>query len=488
MATIEQKAVWVKALYQQGLKHPAWSKERGEFHTESFWLFSNWFRPMPDPYQPFHHEWMRIACSEQFFCVLAPRDHSKSSTFGSNYPIWRLFMDPNSTIMLVASAASVAETQMRVIKTVIETDQLLSELFSKLYPENPSKWTNTEIIVNREETSAHASVVSLGVGSAILSRRAKYIIADDIVRDDEIQVESQRDRLRTWVNGVLIGVAEAEDQIGFIGTAKHNADYYTELEANPKYSYHRYDAIVKENENGTWETLWPSKWPEKALRTRLALIGSYEFNRNYRNIAMGENDSPFPEQWLERCKNYNLSITWTYPYPDVRKAIGIDLSSGTHGSYFVAMVVGLLPNGRYVILNMIRRNDLDFPHQIAEVSTLIENYLPECVVVESNAYQSAMYDTLVLKYPNVNVEPHFTGRNKHDPTEGLPMLQPIIESGRMNFPYQDPSACAMSDIIINELHRVKVARYTDTVMALWFAVKWLSQFARIENQARALVI
>jgi hypothetical protein len=434
MSSYEEKALYVKALYQKGLEYPAWSAERTKYHTESMWLFSNWFRPQTKPYQPFHREWMEIACGQQYFCVLAPRDHSKSTTFGANYPIWRLFMQPTATIMLVASAGSVAELQLRVIKETFESNELLQRYFGKLYPDNPTKWTNTELVIERPAGIAHPSVVALGVGSSILSRRAKFVIADDIVRDDEVQVESQRERLSSWVNGVLLGVLEAEDQAGFIGTKKHQSDFYTDLEQNPRYYFQRYDAIRKETQSA-WETLWPEQWPEERLKERLKLIGSYEFNRNYRNIAMSNTESPFPLEWLERCKEYTLERTWEYPYNDIKKVIAVDLSMNSHtqgstGSFFVAMVVGLRGNNEMPILNMTRER-LNFPDQVKAVSDLIDKFAPDAVVVETNAYQRAMYDTLVLKYPSVNIESSVTGRNKFSPDEGLPILQPVVENGRI---------------------------------------------------------
>ena len=619
------KAAYVKALYNKGLNFPAWSPERTEFHLESFWNFSNWFRPQSLPYQPFHKEWMRIAVGDQYFCVLAPRDHcivgdtlvslannqlkkaqdiqvgdevksfnrftfdsrpvtkifnngvkevwrvttmggkeivatlnhklcvgrnqytpisqlklgsqiitmeldkyaaydrivkheymgaiqtydfeveefhnyvangivshnSKSSSFGANYPLWRLFMDSSSTIMLVASAAGVAELSLRVIRETLETNELLKQTFGNLFPSSPSKWTNSELVVNRPSGIAHPSVVALGVGAAILSRRAKYVIADDIVKDDEVQNEEQRNRLKSWVNGVLLGVLEAEDQAGFIGTRKADHDFYSEIEVNPVYHFYPYDVIQKENENGSWDVLWPTKWSEARLREKMDIIGTYEFNRNYRNITMGATDSPFPSTWLEQCKDTTLSITRSYPYDDLKIAIGCDLSMSQQGkgSYFVAMVVGLQDDGRYVVLNMIR-DHFNFPKQVEVVGRLIEAYNPDCVVVESNAYQGALTDTLKLIHPTVNIEAHMTGRNKYDPQEGIPLLQPIIEKGRIRFPYGDTSAKLMTDTILEELNRLGVARWSDTVLALWFSMKWLAPYARsqVGRKGRAAII
>ena len=493
MSEITRKAAYVRMLYQQGLKFPAWSKDRTAYHTESMWNFCNWFLPKPFPYKWFHKEWMRIACGQQWFCVLAPRDHSKSTSFGAGYPLWRLCMDPSNTIMLVSGTATVAELQLRVIKESLEANQLLIEGFGLLVPEEKTKWTNSEIIIQRQAGIAHPSVVALGAGSAILSRRAKFIIADDIVRDDEVGPE-QRAKLKAWVNGVLVGVLEAEDQIGFIGTKKHHADFYAELEASPQYYYQRYDAIQREippanpndpEDHGSWETLWPEKWPEKELRVRMAIQGTFQFNQNYRNISMGEDDSPFPMTWLKKCQDATLRFFYRYPYDDfVKKVISVDLALGDkdgNGSYFVAMVTALRQDGDFLILH-ITRERLDFPAQVKKLSELIVDFAPNAVVVESNAYQGAMTSTIAAAHPGLEVVPHQTGRNKHDPVEGIPMLQPLAEAGRLHFPYQDDDGRVITDVVCEELNRLGVARHSDTVMALWFGVKYLSPFVVLTSR------
>jgi hypothetical protein len=139
------------------------------------------------------------------------------------------------------------------------------------------------------------------------------------------------------------------------------------------------------------------------------------------------------------------------------------------------------------ILNMTRER-LNFPDQVKAVSDLIDKFAPDAVVVETNAYQRAMYDTLVLKYPSVNIESSVTGRNKFSPDEGLPILQPVVENGRIKFPYANPTATAMSDVIIGELNNFGVARYTDTVMALWLAVRWLSKYVKLTGRSSRAAI
>jgi hypothetical protein len=128
---------------------------------------------------------------------------------------------------------------------------------------------------------------------------------------------------------------------------------------------------------------------------------------------------------------------------------------------------------------------MQFPEQVAVAGNLIRNFSPSAVVVETNAYQTAMHSTLVLEHPGVKIESHFTGNNKNDPELGVPMLQPIIERGRLRFPYGDFVSKSASDVVMEEFNRYGVAKYSDTLMATWFAVKWLSKFASMgQTKAR----
>jgi phage terminase large subunit-like protein len=252
--------------------------------------------------------------------------------------------------------------------------------------------------------------------------------------------------------------------------------------AEPRIHYAAYDAIAEEDEDGAWHrSLWPAKWPVESLLHRQKEIGTLQFDKNYRNRVLGDANSKFPMKWFDGgegkfrgCFDLDGHIVDTHWTDEVRKIIAVDLASGQSeaSAYFVALVVALDDRGDFHILNMVR-DRLPFPDQVRTVIELHDRFYPEAVIVESNAYQQAMVDAIPAQAPRVPVLPHMTWLQHHDPEHGVMMLQPLIEAGRIRFPMGDPTSQALSEIIISELNRFGVAKFKDTVMALWFAVSRL---------------
>lgn len=480
-----EAADWCKALYLAGLSSPPWTEARATYWAQSLECFINWFIGPGLPMPEFHREWCYLLCRYQFLCLLAPRDHAKTTVASIYYPLWRIYMDQNSTILLAASAGSVAALSLRAIKGHVESNLRLRQGFGdiKPAPDEMEKWTQTEIVVKRSNyTLKDPTIVAVGVGGSILTRRISngFFVADDIVQDDEVLTEAGRERVRLWVNGVLIPVLEPGEQGVFIGTRKHDRDFYAELMDNPAFEHRVYDAHIDDSVE-PWVTLWPEKWPQAALQARQQAIGTIQYNRNYRNMVLSDTDSPFPLSWfrggergLRGCFDWSAHMLDVHWGTDMVKVAGVDLAigEGENSAYFVVMVWGLDARGDFPLIHMVRTR-LSFPEQVRKIIELYDRFVPEAIVVENNAYQEAMLQTLKSMAPHLPVIPHTTTRRKHHPQEGVPMLQPLVEAGRLRLPMGDPQSRAMSEIVVSEFNRLGVGKFSDTVMATWFAIKRL---------------
>lgn len=484
-------ALWCEELYRIGSQFPAWSNERARFWSESFIAFiTNFLRPDGDvPW--FHREWAYLLCRYKNLVILAPRDHGKTSLAAIYYPLWRMYMDRNTTIMLVTSSASVALDELGSIKAFATQSPQLLAGFGDISA-HAVRWTD-EIWLKRDDyTIKDATVVALGVGSAILSRRIVRgaIIGDDLVSDTEVQTQMQRDRLANWITGVLIPVAEPTEQVVFIGTKKSFDDWYDrvvkgkELKPMNEFAMTNDDAEIAEggfkvvaydaqpNELEPSKTLWPAKWGEKELQEKKLTIGTLQFQRNYRNKVTTSETSLFPIEHLQRCYDYQTSILHTHYTTEMKKVIAVDLAIGQDetSSYFVALVLGLeKATSLFRLLHMVRKRT-GFMDQVRIVGNLFERFLPEVVVVESNAYQEAFIQALQSGMPAMTVIPFHTDRRKHDVDEGVPALQPIIEAGRYKLPMANPESRVVSETIVLEFNRYGSGERTDTVMASWFGI------------------
>jgi intein/homing endonuclease len=462
-------------------------------------------------------EWLAITSiepcgEEEVFDIEVSGNHSfiandivthNSSAVAGYYPLWRICMDSNSTIMLTASTYTIAEIDMRVIKNNLEKNERIKQGFGDLVRE-ARVWTSNEVILNRTDYSIKdPTLVALGAGAAILTRRVVngFIVCDDLVDDASAKSAAQSKGLLDWVTGTLIPILEPGQQIVFIGTRKSYMDLYAELERSKIFKVKAYDAVVGENEDGTWKTLWEEKWNDAYLKQIQLATGTIQFNRNYRNIVLSDTDSPFPMPWFtgepdekgvskRGCFDYEAHMKDSDFGNDYTKVMAIDLaiSGESESSFFVVMTLGLDKRGDIHLLNMYRAHLNSFPDQVSVVIDLFNRFYPTWVIVEVNAYQKAFAQALTKDMPRMPVVPFVTTSRKNDPKDGILMLQPLIEAGRIRFPMGDPVSKAASETVVSELNRLGVARNDDTVMALWFGVSRLLGESGQGRSARALVI
>ena len=135
--------------------------------------------------------------------LLAPRSHSKSTSFTVNYSLWRLGLDPNIRILIVSASQSQSEAFLREIKAQMTLNPHYRRVFGDLFPAealsnvmSSVKWTNTEIIANRSNPKLKDPTVAVSsAGGSVLGRRADLIIVDDVLNEKNTNSKSWRNCL-----------------------------------------------------------------------------------------------------------------------------------------------------------------------------------------------------------------------------------------------------------------------------------------------------
>jgi len=274
---------------------------------------------------PFHLEWYNVvlemlAGKIQHACIMAPKNHAKSTIFSKVVPLWlTCVVNHNFRIINAATNQGLAERFLRANRREIERNGLLIEDFGPFKPDDPEKWTQTELIVRRTSSSPSPTWRAVGSGEKVQGGRGDFAIGDDIADMDNSRTQMQRERLVEWVDSDVMGTLEPQTGHGlFIGTAKNNGDLYCTFEQRAKvegsgWYFKRYDAIVDEERQ---RTLWPARWPWPALMQKKAAITTGPFNRDYRNIAVNDETSLFPMALLNKAKNLDLCFTETYGAAD----------------------------------------------------------------------------------------------------------------------------------------------------------------------------
>ena len=459
----------------------------------------------------YQKEWYRLAQNPRIrkFLLLAPRNHAKSTIISVNVPLWLIGNNRNIRIIIVSQVASQAESFLRSIKTTIERDDKYKEVFGELMPRYPEKWTEREIIINRDTKEKDPTISTVGTGGAILSKRADVIIVDDLLSKDNTRTVEQRQKVKEWFNDILMPVLDPiRGRLFIVGTAFNLEDLYHDLiEHDPTFDVKlRYKAILKESESvELWEeyrrkmfnegkiaaddfydehkeemddnakVLWPERWSYKRLFDERLSVGTRSFNLEYQNEAVSDETAVFKEAWIEKCKDENRRLLFSYKPSEsdlgpivIAQGIDLAISEEERANWNVIMTVAKRNDNKYVVLNRLKGHWS--PSETRQnIRGQAERFKPALILVEDNAYQQALVKDMQDE-TTLPIKGFTTTGEKYDEEVGINSLAVTVENGQWIFP-ADPSDPATVDFyqeLKEEMLKFPSGHTGDNLAALWF--------------------
>jgi hypothetical protein len=445
--------------------------------------------------QPHHIEWYNILQSkliqlnhdEQFspntlvfndigkinkrIALEAPREHSKTTVFSVNYPLWRIVRNPNIRIILVSNTMTQAEAYLREIKGHIERDPVFNGMFGSLMPNASEKWTASEIIVNRDALNLKDPTVSAtGMGGVVLSRRAELIIVDDILNPQNTRTEEQRKQVKDWFNNVLLPVLTPDGEVVVVGTAWHKGDILESLIEKSTFDIRvRYKAIPNEGDinpvTGKPKLLWEGLFTYDQYMQKKQ-DDPVSFYRQYQNDVRQASDAPIKQEYIHYVNEKELPKM-------ARIVIGVDPAvserdtNETAESAVVATGIGI--DKKFYVLE-ISSGKWSFDVLLSEATRVFwsvkDKYglRPEAVVVEDvNAQKWAIQQMRSRKLlPAMGVRPNA------DKTSRLKTLVPFFTNSEIFF-------VVGCEKLVTELVGWGVERLKDLVDAFVYSIWFLTE-------------
>jgi phage terminase large subunit-like protein len=226
--------------------------------------------------------------------------------------------------------------------------------------------------------------------------------------------------------------------------------------------------------------LW-QRWSADALKSKRDIVGSRDFDRGWRQIALSEDELTFRPEHVDRC--VSKSNILHFPIAGASKKdfcppghysfMGVDLaiaSKSAGGDFFV--IVGIIVDaktGHRTVVSIYRQRGLTFDQQLKVVEMYADFLDPTFVYVENNAYQQAFVQELQRRTA-LPVEPFTTTAvKKSDLDYGLPRMALEIEQQKWTFPMGNAVSIDLTSILLSELKTFPISRHDDCLMALWFA-------------------
>jgi hypothetical protein len=261
----------------------------------------------------------RIVRDEQFRKrgYLMPRGHFKSTIVSKGYSLWRLCRDRNKRILIIGESDTVGAKNLRDIQWNIQNNQLLRWLFPEIIPPEitKTKWTNSEILLPRDQSYDESSITTAGVGARKTGFHFDLIIYDDIIGEAASSSEATMNDAIEWFQyapGLLDDPANGEEIL--IGTRwKHgNSDLYghimeqlpEEVQASGRSTgFYWYVRGAREIEEGIPDIegtpIFPERFSVEVLEEIRKRQGDYKHACQYQNDPVTPGATDFPKEWIK---------------------------------------------------------------------------------------------------------------------------------------------------------------------------------------------
>jgi phage terminase large subunit-like protein len=472
---------------------------RGRLLSDPDLFISHYFKHRIERLEDFHMRLIRSATEEARALILYPAAHGKTTLVSTLLPIWALCKNPNVRVGIIGKNDAEANNISLSIQAELASNVELQRDFGPFRPHGEDKpWAAGKMTVaKRTQIHKEPTLAFFGASSKhTLGHRTDWTICDDVVTEKNSNTPEQRQKLREWFNQSVRTMGVPNSRLTVVGTLFDPSDLYNDLMemSNPEtglpiWYVQREDAIVDEDSK---KPLWPAWWPWISLMELKAEMGTLDFNKRLRNIAVDKSRMVFKEEyvkggWIGRTK-YDGCIDRSHiigQYDSTwRRISGFDPAVGaTRSAKFCAHITLALGScarhERCIWVVDLIRDQLSLPQQVDTILLQHQKYDLLRSVVEANSYQAGLLEALKRRMEDTglafNIEPHYTTRtNKPDPELGVQSMSPWFENGWVHIPWGDPASMRKMNQFVDELIQYP-GRTTDTVMAFWFAWKQLQE-------------
>jgi hypothetical protein len=434
---------------------------------------------------PFQREWHRRWSAPSARVVQwSPVEHGKTQRV-TGWVFHRLGTDPvNARILWIGAAQKTALKSTGIIKQSIEQpSRFLRTVFPSLKP-GRKKWTQAQFTLSEAKTTEKdCSVETAGVESQILGGRFTDIVLDDICTFETTFTQAQREKVTKWLVSTVLGRLLDGGRILCLGNAWYPDDVMHALQERGFTVIH--EEAYREAEDGSIvpeSILWPAQWPLERLGpmpdsvradgspSKRRELGTVEALRQLRCIPYSAGQGRFKLEWFDKAMELGRGLTfvekYSGPWPTFMGVdVGVQAKEGHDAWGFWVMAVDP-KTGRRLPLNMLEER-MEGPAGIRLLKDWFKRY-GAVIMVENNAAQEFIRQ--FAKEEGLPTRAFTTGKNKADPSFGVPSLGVELEQGLWILPCGDEASQKMAIKWRTQCLAFAPGQHTgDLLMSSWFA-------------------
>ena len=405
-------------------------------------------------------------------CIIAPRDHSKSTTLrikALHMLLFERWRNKPMKIWLFSASKDLAANRLEEMREDLKQHKELSRLL------DDKKGNKLELRLTNGSW-----IKATSVASKIRGEHPGAIILDDVLDDEDNLSDAV---IRRWFRKKLTPMLSPKTSIFCVGTPMSLNDlYHTDMLNNEAWvSWNRgsivnYDEWRSDPDNVEPEVLWPEERSFNFLMEQRKAIGDLAFAQEYLCKAVDDDSAVFP-QTLTR-KNLDMSSTLEKEkLHDGDYVIGFDPSHGIGQDYSVMMALRQDEEGNIHIVDVWRRNDFPPNKQIDTICEWDTLFQKPLFVFESAGFQN-LYNA-IIEQRSITLNVKESKVSNRQLKQGLmSRLRVWFEQGRIIIPYGDDVTRKMMSIVLHELENhvwdngliVDKGKHNDTTMALAHAI------------------
>ncbi len=378
--------------------------------------------------KPKHHIYLRPVSHLDGLLDFEPRDHGKTTRMSQFFPLWLALTRKRVFPLTIGVSTERAAEWLESIKFELENNDRLIEDFG----EQKSKiWRKNKIVLKNGN-----AVATLGKGEGIRgikdkTRRPTHIICDDLLKDDEVDSKTARDKLYRWFKRVVMNLGKGA-LIVMVNTIMHPDDLPSRLLKTIKESKGKklknwvaflFSAFTPEG-----EPLWPERWDKETLLQKKEDLDPEIWATEWDNEPQPESEKKFRREWFKFFELEDVDLS------NLRKVMAIDPATGKEaGDYSAVVVTGLAPNGLIYTLDAWGKkiSDLDL---IAKIISMFKIWRPSVILFEINVFQE-IYKNMLLREAMREglILPVIGQKQTGNKQFRISKLSPLVEAGILRF-------------------------------------------------------
>ena len=421
-------------------------------------------------------EWMdmygeRDDVSVHRVCVIAPRDHSKSTTLrvkllhSALFEKWR---NKPFTCWLFSASKDLAMRRLEEIREDMKRHPQLSKYL------NTKRGNKLELHFNNG-----AWIRATSVGAAIRGEHPACIAFDDVLDD---MGDMDWTNIRHWFRKKVTPMLSPGTSIYCVGTPMSMVDlYHTEMINNDAWKSGIWSSIPNWDETKSDptiepEALWPEFRPVKFLLEQKKAMGELAFVQEYLCKVIDDEAACFPRN-LTR-KNLKMDAVFeNEKLTNDRYAIGFDPAHGLGQDYSVMVCLRQDSDGYIHLVNIWRRNDFPPDKQADIMGDWSKRYGTPAFAVEAVGFQQLYKSLLANKGIIVDYRESKVG-NRTLKQGLMNRMRVWLERELIMIPYGDDFTRKEVNILLEELEShawrdgliVDLGKHNDCAMAFAHAL------------------